>query len=396
MALVVAGLGGTLQGTANLWQIYELTGSALQLGLTGLARAIPILAFSLIGGVIADRIERRKIIMFTQFTAGVFALILGILSVTGLIEVWHIYVLTFISAGVNSASLPARDAITANLVPRHHLMNAIGLNTSVNQIARIAGPSIAGLLIAYISLPLTYLLTGIAYVLTFLAITRIYLGPAPARPRGNPWESLIEGLSFVRARPIILTILAIDVAMNVFGSYQALLPILADRLGTGAAGFGLLSSAPGLGALIGTAVIVSFGDPRYKGFIMTGAALAFCVWLVGLALSPWFILSVACTFLLGASDAVFTNPRGTLIQLMTPDELRGRVSSFRTTLTTSSPSLGQSAIGAAATLLTPPIALIAGAALCATFTIATFARSAQLRSPELGTHPEVIEPSRPG
>lgn len=371
-------------------------------------RAVPIIAFSLIGGVVADRVDRRKIILFTQFTSGLFAIILGVLSVTGLIDVWHIYALTFVSAAVNSASLPARDAITANLVPRQHLMQAIGLNTSVMQISRIAGPSIAGLLIATISLPLTYLLNGIAHVITFGMITRIYLGPLPARARGSALQSILEGLRFVRTKPIILTLLAIDFAMNVLGSYQAVLPIVADRLGTDARGFGLLSSAPGLGALLGTMFIVSFGDFRYKGFVMIGAVFLYCLWLVGLGLSTligggglegpgspvfssWFLPAVACTFLLGASDAIFSNPRNALMQLMTPDELRGRVSSFRTTITTSGPSLGQATMGAAGAALTVPIALIAGGVICAAYTAASFLRWGTLRDPNLAVAEPVPE-----
>jgi MFS family permease len=401
LASVVAGFGASLQGIANAWQIFLITGSPLALGATGLFRAIPIILFSLIGGVIADRVDRRKIIMFTQFSSGLFAILLGVLSVTGLIQVWHIYVLTFISAAVNSASLPARDAITANLVPRQHLMQAIGLNQSVLQISRIAGPSIAGLLIATISLPLTYLLNGLAHVVTFAMISRIYLGPLPARSRGNALQSILEGLRFVRTKPIILTLLSIDFVMNLLGSFQAVLPIVASRLGTDARGFGLLSSAPGLGALLGTMFIVSFGDLRYKGFVMIGAVLSYCLWVVGLggatligggglqgsgaeAFSPWFLAAILCTFMAGASDAIFSNPRNTLFQLMTPDELRGRVSSFRTTITTSGPSLGQATIGAAASILTVPIALVAGGTICALYTLASFARWRDLRDRNLG------------
>lgn len=408
LASVVSGLGGSLQGTANAWQIFVLTGSPLHLGLTGLFRAIPIIAFSLIGGVVADRVDRRKIIMFTQFTAGLFAIILGVLSVTGLIEVWHIYALTFVSAAVNSASLPARDAITANLVPRRHLMQAIGLNTSVMQISRIAGPSVAGMLIATISLPLTYLLNGIAHVITFLMISRIYLGPLPVRSRGSALQSIMEGLRFVRTKPIILTLLAVDFVMNLLGSYQAVLPIVADRLGTDVRGFGLLSSAPGLGALLGTMFIVSFGTLRYQGFVMIGAVFAYCVWLVGLgvatlvgggglegtgseAFSGWFVPAMVCTFMVGASDAIFSNPRNTLFQLMTPDELRGRVSSFRTTITTSGPSLGQATMGAAAAALSTPIALVGGGVLCAIYTAVSFVRWSELRDRNLGLAQPVPE-----
>ena len=161
---ITSGVGGQLQQTANLWQIYAITGSPLQVGLNGLARAIPIICFSLIGGVIADRIDRKKIIITTQTSNACVALAIGVLTFTGRIEVWHIYAATYLNATMMSASAPARRAVVASIVPRHHLVNAMALQSSVNQIQRIVAPSLAGVLIAAFGLPITYSVNGIVHL----------------------------------------------------------------------------------------------------------------------------------------------------------------------------------------------------------------------------------------
>src|SRR5437588_3489724 len=165
---VASTMGTQLQAITNTWQIYLLTGSPLQIGLTGLARAVPILLFSLIGGVIADRFDRRRIIIFTQVMNALFGLLLGILTLTGNVQVWHIYAVTFLNSSLSSVSSPGRRAIIAGLVPRHHLMNAIALNQSLVQLSRIIAPALGGMLIATVSLPINYFLNGGATLITAL------------------------------------------------------------------------------------------------------------------------------------------------------------------------------------------------------------------------------------
>jgi len=155
---VASTLGGGLQGLTNTWQIYLLTGSPLQIGLSGAARAVPILLFSLIGGVIADRFDRRRIIVVSQVMNAVFALLLGLLTATETVQVWHIYAVTFLNASLMSISQPGRRAIIASLVPRHHLMNAFALNQNLFNLSRIIAPALAGLMIATVALPVMILL----------------------------------------------------------------------------------------------------------------------------------------------------------------------------------------------------------------------------------------------
>ncbi|MSQ23939.1 MAG: MFS transporter [Chloroflexi bacterium] len=386
LAGFVAAIGGTLQQTANLWQIYEITGSALLLGLTGIARAIPIIGLSLIGGVIADRVNRRWIIMSGQIANGVVALALGALTLSGLIEAWHIYVGTMITTAFGALSAPARQAIVPNLVPRHQLVNAVALNFSVFGMARIIAPAIAGIAIATIGLSITYAATGVAFVVTFFLLGRINLGATPAKPRESAFRAMIDGLRFIRhRRTIILVLLGTDAAAMLFGSYQVLMPILAERLDAGPTGYGLLWSADAVGAVLGAALIASLGDFPYKGFVCVASILAYCVALAGMALAPWLPLAMIACLALGVTDSMQATSRNGVIQLLTPDEYRGRVSSFQQMSTIGVPSIGQGLLGVAAGVVGAPIALVSGAIACALINIGILAARKDLRAKDIAT-----------
>lgn len=384
LSSLVSTTGGTIQQMATLWQIYELTGSAVHLGLTGFARAVPILVFSLAGGVIADRFDRRKIIMIPQAVGGLLSAALAALTATGQIDVWHIYAVTFLGSTMMSISTPARTAIVASLVPEHHLVNAMALNSTTWQSTRILAPSLAGALLVTVGFPLTYLINALAHGLTFAALGFIYLGPTPRRSQGSMLDDLTEGLAFIRRRSIILALLATDSAAMLFGSVQALLPIIAGNLGMGAEGFGLLSSAEGIGAILGAMVIMYLGDFRYKGWFIVGSILAYCACLVGLGLSPWFAAALVFAAGLGLTDSFQSTPRNAVIQLVTPSNLRGRVSSFQHMLVVGMPSLGQGLMGGAAAVLGVSLALTLGAAVCAALNVGILAGRKDLRARNLG------------
>ncbi len=385
VALLVAGIGGQIQAFTNTLQIYELTGSPLQLGLAGLFRAIPVIVFSLMGGVIADRVDRLRFSIFTQGVNGLFSVVLAALTFSGRIDVWHIYLFTFFGGCVQAMNQPTRSAIIPNLVPRHHLMNAIALNSTVWQSSNVLGPVLGGVAIAAFGFWPTYLINGMAQIITMATLALVRIGKVPARPTQSPLRGLIEGLSFVQQRSIILVLLTADCAETLFGRYQAVLPIIAANVGVGAAGLGVLAAAPGIGNLTGATLIMSLGDLRYKGLICVGGILAYAAALVLLAVSPWFGLCVVATFLLGLFDSVQATPRNTVVQLLTPDELRGRVSSFQSMLTGGVPSLGQALNGGVASLIGVPMALISGAAAMASVQLALLITRPELRAPDLGT-----------
>lgn len=382
-ALVVAALGGQIQSTANMWLIYELTDSPLHVGLTGVARGIPILLFSLMGGIIADRLDRLRLILTTQAILGSLSLSLAALTATGHVRVWHIYLITLLGSTMTALHGPARTAIIPNLVPKEYLLNALSLNSTVWQMSNLLGPALAGTCITLFGLSTTYLIDGTAHAVTLVALLRIRPGEAPTSPPQSVLQSLVEGLSFVRSQSIILVLLVMDSAAMLFGSYRALLPVMARNLGLGAEGLGFLLSAPAAGALVGSAVIMSLENLRYKGLLVVGGILAYCLCLVMLATSSWFPLSLLAAIGLGFSDSLQSIPRNTVIQLMTPNELRGRVSSFQKIITNGAPALGQAQSGALATVLGAPTALAAGALTCAAVTLGMIAARRDLRAADL-------------
>lgn len=386
-ALLVAALGSQIQSTAILIQVYAITGSAVHLGLTGLARAIPTILFSLMGGVIADRVDRRRFIMVTQVLPALSAAILAVLTMTEQIAIWHMYVIIFINGCVSALGSPARSAIVPNLVPRKHLMNAIALNSTVWQASNIVGPAIAGVTIGAVGLTATYLVNGILHVVSVGALLAMHFGAIELRRREPAWNSLVEGLGFIRKESIILALLATDMAAMLFGSYRVLLPIFAERLEVGPEGLGLLFSAPGVGSLLGAFIIMSLGDFRYKGLWIVAAILAYCGALVLLAVAPWFWLALVAAALTGATDSFQATPRNGVIQLVTPDALRGRVSSFQHMLVNGMPSLGQAIAGAAAALLTAPDSVVAGAGVCGAVVLAILGARRDLRAADLGSEP---------
>ncbi len=391
IALVVAGLGSQVQNTANIWLIYQLTGSAFYLGLTGLVRAVPILALSLMGGVIADRVDRRKFIMVTQGLSGCFSLVLAWLTFTGDIQVWHIYAVTFLNSSLMALNAPARSAIIPNVVPKENLLNAFALNSTVWQISNILGPAIGGVCIGLFGLSVTYLVNGMAHLVTLAALMAMRLSRVTAPSRKSTLKALAEGMTFLRKQSIIPILLSMDSAAMFFGAYRVLMPIFAVQLGAGAEGLGLLLSISGVGAILGAGMIMSLGDVRYKGRFVLIGILAYCVGLVGLAVTPWFALALVMSAALGFADSVQAIPRNTVIQAITPDEIRGRVSSFQSMLTNGVPSLGQMQVGTVASLIGAPLTLIVGAVLCAATVISVvFARS-DVMSRDLGDTTE--EPS---
>ncbi|MSQ24428.1 MAG: MFS transporter [Chloroflexi bacterium] len=384
-ALLFSGLGAQILTVANLWQVYLITGSALLLGLTGLARAIPTLALSLVGGVIADRFNRVRLIQISQAANSLFALGLALLTVTGRIELWHIYAFTFLNSTFTALTGPARTALIPSLVPREHLVNAVALNSTVGQVANIVGPAVGGVLISGIDLSGTYLVNALAYGASTAALAMIQVVAKPAAATETPWRSLVEGLAFVKVNPVIMTLMAMDTSATVLGSYRALLPIFAVNLGSGAEGLGLLTAAPGVGSLVGATVIMSLGNMRYKGLYTVFGILSYCGALVLLAVSPWFGLALVASALLGLTDVVQMIPRNTIVLIITPDRLRGRVEAFRSMLAGGGPPLGFATSGALAAVLGAPLAVIAGAIGCALVVAGIAATRRELRDPELGT-----------
>lgn len=383
-ALVSAQMGAQLLQTAILWQVYVLTGNPLLLGLTGLARAIPHIALSLVGGVIADRVNRVRLIQVGQVLNAGLTLILGLMTISGIVEVWHLYAVTFLNAGFTALTQPARSAMIPSLVPQGNLVNAVALNSTIQQTSQIVGPAAGGVAMAVLDLGPTYLVNGLAYLVGIIALAQIRTPSTPPATDVSPWRSLLEGLEFVREKPVIVSLLGLDVGQTLFGSYVALLPLFADALGVGVEGYGLLRAAPGVGSLLGATTILSLGDMPYKGLYTIFGVLSYCFALVLLALSPWFALSLVAAALLGTANSVQMIPRNSAILAITPDPLRGRVESFRSMLAGGAPPLGHTWSGAIAAAVGPPMALVFGAFACAGAVAVIGLTRRELRDRDLG------------
>jgi MFS family permease len=384
-SLLLTSLGAQLVQTAILWQVYELTGSALLLGLTGLARALPHMVLSLVGGVVADRWNRVRLIQVGQLTNALLVLALAALTIMGSVEVWHLYVVTFLNSAFTAVTNPARTALIPSLIPQGNLVNAVALNATIGQVSQIVGPALGGLAIGAFDLGPTYLVNGLAYLASMAVITGIRTPSTPAATSDSPWRSFMEGLTFVRGKPVIISLLALDMGETIFGSYRALLPIFAEMLGAGATGYGLLSAAPGVGSLGGAAFILALGDMRYKGLYTVFGVLGYCAALALLAVSPWFWLTLIAAALLGTTNSVQMIPRNTVILAISPDSLRGRVEAFRSMLAGGGPPLGYTLSGALAAAIGPASALVAGAAACAVFVGGIGLWRRELRDPYLGS-----------
>lgn len=382
-ALLGTSMGYQLQRTIELWLVYQLTESAFFLGLTGLVRGVPTFVFSLAGGVVADRVERRKFVIFVHVMNGAITVVLGILALSGLIRVWHLYLAAFVNSTMTSAGGPARTAMVPGLVPREMLVNAFAHMSSARKLSQLIGPVLGGLLLAALAPGWTYLATCTIYVVAIYLMVRMRYEAEALDRKQSPTKSLLEGLSFVRRNPSLRALLMMEFITVYFGSYRALLPIFAAALGLGPEGLGLLLSAPALGSLLGVGVVMSLGNMGYKGLFVALSAIAYGACMFGLALSPWVLLTLFSIFLLGFFDALQSVMRSVVIQSMTPDNLRGRASSFQRMLAVGGPSLGEAQSGGVAALMGAPLTLVVTGVILIAVTAGLVAGRKELRAAAL-------------
>ncbi|MGI8825417.1 MAG: MFS transporter [Chloroflexota bacterium] len=376
----IVSLAGTqMQQAAIAWQIYLLAHSPVALGLIGLFRVVPIIAFSLWGGVLADTIDRRRLLLITQSALLLLSASLTVLTLTGAIGLWMIYVLTACAATATAFDSPARQALVPSLVPRRHLTNALSLNSTGLQVALVIGPSLAGVLIATFGVASVYLIDAITFLAVLAAVyvirPPVVVGAAPRVSVG----AAIEGLKFMRATPIIMQLMVLDFAATFFGSATALLPIFArDILHVGSQGYGLLYAAPAAGAVLAGVALAFFGARiRAQGPVILVAVAAYACFTVLFGASRAFPLSLVLLAGTGASDTVSMILRQTVRQGLTPDALRGRMSSVNMIFFMGGPQLGELEAGFVARSFGAPFSVVLGGAgaLVATFAMAVSARS---------------------
>ena len=365
-SLLFSAVGSQISTVAIAWQVYEITNSPFQLGLTGLFRALPIMLLSIPGGVLADRMDRRRLLIITQSLAALLALALALLSYFGTVQVWHIYFVTFLSGAVGIFDSPARTALIPTLVRAEQLATAYALNITWRQIATLSGPFIGGIVIATVGISISYFIDALSFfsVIICLALMRARPTPTSSEKKESPLESVRAGFNFIRDNTAILGLMGMDTCVQFFGAYRSMMPVFArDILAVGPTGLGALLGVPAFGALAGSAIVLALGNPKRKGHLIIAVTLIYTAGLICFALSRSLALSLTIVFFLGLVDAIGETLRDTLVQLITPDPMRGRVKSFDQVFMSAGTYLGHAQIGTAATFLGVSGALVMGGCL---------------------------------
>lgn len=330
-----------MQSVAVGWQVYAITHDPLDLGLIGLAQFMPFLALILIAGQVADRLDRRLILTCCYATEVLCALLLLAFTFSGLQVVWPVFAVLVLFGVARAFSMPTAAAITPNLVPIERFGNAVALNSSTFQVATIAGPTIGGLLYVYGP----HVVYGTVSLILLVSVVLMAMVRVPrVAPREEPtnWHTVLEGLRFVRSRPVVFGAISLDLFAVLFGGATALLPALAsDVLRVGPTGLGFLRTAPGLGAALTGLLLVVAPMTRHVGRWMFGGVVLFGIATIVLGWSTNFGVSMAALFLLGAGDMVSVYIRHVLVQLETPDAIRGRVSAVSAVFIGASNELGE-------------------------------------------------------
>jgi MFS family permease len=396
LGVVLSQIGTRGAMAASLYQVYDLSGSLAKTGLVGAAGGAAVVLLSPIGGALADRMDRRTLLQIAQGAGALVALALAVLTLTGTVRAWHVVVASLFSMAATTFDNPTRNALIGSMVPRHQLMQAFALVNPAREVAVLAGPGLAGLLIAVAGPGLVYSVdAGMkAAMIVILIFVR-----APSdhvhRQHAPILREMLDGARYVATRRIMLLLMSLDLSAMVFGAYRVLLPAIAlDVLEVGPRGYGLLAAAPSAGALLATYSIVKvLGTSRQVGRILLFATGAFALADIVLAQSRWFALTLVAALGLGVADAMATSIRHAAVQIETPDQLRGRVSSIYQVSSRGGPAMGDALIGSVAAVLGPATALTLGAGITLTYVTTMLARPNLVRSYSGPERDPVEEPS---
>jgi MFS family permease len=367
-------IGTWMQSIGQAWLVLQLTHSAWLLGVVGALQFLPVMLLSLFGGVLADRLPKRKVLLFTQSFAMLQATVLWILVANGHIQIWEVLVLASLLGLTNSVDMPTRQAFVVEMAGREDLPNAIALNSSVFNMARVVGPGLGGLIIAFLGIAPLFLLNAISFVPVIVGLALIRMNELHAlakrsttggeTSKQSTLQSLREGLTYVVHTPSVLLIIVVIGVISLFGiNFNVILPLFAtDVLHSGAMGFGFLSAAFGLGSLC-SALWLAWGNRKPNVQYLLIAALAFSVLEIFFALSQLYMLSLILIAAVGFAMIAFSANSNTALQTVTPDHLRGRVMSVYMVVFAGSVPLGNLFTGGLAHLYGAPFALLIGGVL---------------------------------
>ena len=354
-----------MQFVAINWHVYLLTKSALSLGLVGLFRGLPIIVCSLVGGVVADAINRKRLMMITQSLMLATAAWLATATVLGLTSVWPIYLLSAVASAATAFDIPARQSLMPSLVPAADFPNAVSLGLVVFNVATIAGPAFAGFILAESGPALVYALNAGSFLAVIGALVAMRVGGSPELVAGRrnalSFTALKEGLTFVWRTPIIVQTMTLDFAATFFASATLLLPIFArERLHVDARGYGFLAAAPAFGSVITALLMARIGSFHREGRLVVASVAVFGFATAAFGVSTIFWVSFLLLAITGAADTVSTVLRQTIRQLVTPDHIRGRMTAINMVFFMGGPQLGELEAGVLAAAIGAPLSVVVG------------------------------------
>lgn len=364
---LVSLIGTWMQSVAQAWLVYRLTDSTVLLGLVSFAGQIPVFLLSPVGGAVADRYNRQKILKITQTVSMILALTLGVLTLTGLIEVWHIFTLAALFGLVNAFDIPTRQAFVVDIVRREDLTNAIALNSSMFNGARIVGPAVAGLLVAWVGEAWCFLLNAASYIGVLTGLSLIKLQQQNKAPiPGSAISNIFQGFRFVtQTAPVRSLILLLGVVSLMGMPYAVLMPIFASEiLGGGADSLGILMGASGVGALTAALTLAARKSMKGLGFWIASASAGFGASIILFSFSRSFWLSAAFLIPAGFSMMIQMAASNTLVQSMVPDDLRGRVMAVYSMMFMGMAPFGAMLAGTLAGKIGAPYTVALGGAVC--------------------------------
>ena len=359
---LISNAGTEMQRVTINWHIYLLTGSALALGLGGLVRFVPVVVFSLLGGIFADTRDRRRILLVTQSVMMIFAAILGFLTYSGRISVVLIYLLSAATSATTAFDTPARQALPPNLVSKEHLTNALSLNNVMRQTSTIIGPGLAGFVIHWGGVVTVYWINAASFLAVLIGLL-LMRTPTQQNLEGTRinLSSLIEGVRFVRRSQILFSTMLLDFFSTFFSASSTLFPIFAHEiLKVGPKGLGMLYSAQSVGAVVSGTGMSFAGNVRKKGILVLSALTLYGAATAFFGMSHWFSLSLLLLAVVGGADTLSAILRNTLRQILTPDYLRGRMTSVNMIFSRGGQQLGNLEAGVVATLIGTPLSVITG------------------------------------
>ncbi len=364
----IISLSGTwMQSVAQSWLVYRITGSVALLGMIGFAGQFPVFLLTALGGAVADKYNRRSILIFTQTAAMMTAAVLAFLALSGSIEVWHLFVLATISGVFNAFDIPARQSFVMDMVGRDELLNAVALNSSVFNGARIIGPAIAGILVAAVGEGWCFFGNSVSYIAVIAGLLAMRIAPKTTVPKaGSAFEKIKEGFVFVaRTKPIRFLMLLLGLVSLMGMPYAVLMPIFAEEiLHGGVRGLGILMGASGSGALIAALMLAARKNLKGLGRWVTISSGVFGVFLILFSLSKTFWLSAVLLVPIGFSMMLQMASSNTLVQAMVPDDLRGRVMSVYSMMFMGMAPIGALLAGSLANYLGAPGTVALGGAIC--------------------------------